>query len=275
MEFEVASIHLGAPAKFTRPSFALSIDDAPIPPGGHFQADFPLPVYIEFAYRLLLAPEQRSAMLAHQPDWVRSQPFVIDAKAPTADATKDQMRLMLQSLLADRFKLALHFETREVPVLALVLVKPNTPGPRLRPHDQGLACDAPWTAPADRSAPTVPPGGFLGKCGLVAATSGPDHTILLGARDIDIANIALYLTTVYKFGRPVVDRTGLNGAFDFSLNWAPDANSGIRMSTADSSDAEGPDLYEALKNQLGLKLEPARAPVQFLVIDHVEQPSPN
>jgi bla regulator protein blaR1 len=275
MEFEVASIHLGDPAKFIPPSFALSIDDAAIPPGGHFKADFQLAVYIEFAYKVQLAPEQFEAMLAHQPDWIRSQLFVIEAEAPITNPTKDQMRLMIQALLAERFKLAMHFETREMPVLALVLARPDGAGPRLRPHEQGPACDAPWTAPSDPAAPTVPPGGFLPKCGMVAVRPGPHQTILQGARGINVENIALYLPTVYKFGRPVVDQTGLKGAYDFSLNWAPDSNTAIRMRADDNSEAEGPEFFDALKDQLGLKLKPARAPVEFLVIDHVEQPSAN
>jgi uncharacterized protein (TIGR03435 family) len=278
MEFEVASIHLGEPGKFIPPTFGLNIDDAPIPPGGHFKADFNLPTYIEFAYKLMLTPEQSDAMLAHLPAWVRSQAFVIEAKAPVPNPTKDQMRLMMQSLLADRFKLTVHFETKETPVLALVLAKPNALGARIRPHTQGLACDAKWTAPADPSAPTVPPGGWLPMCGGVAARAGPGHTILLGARDIPMEHIALYLTTVYKFGRPVIDATGLKGAFDFSLDWAPDSNSAIIMRSSDSSgpsDVDGPSFFDALKDQLGLKLKPTRAAIQTLVIDHVEQPSPN
>jgi uncharacterized protein (TIGR03435 family) len=278
MEFEVASIHLGDPGKFVPPTFALNIDDAPIPPGGRFKAGFTLPVYISFAYKLILTPEQSDAMLAHLPAWVRSQPFVIEAEAPVPNPTKDQMRLMMQSLLADRFKLAVHFETKETPVLAVVLARPNAVGPRLLPHAQGLACDAKWTAPPDPRAPTVPPGGFLPMCGAVAARPGPGNTILLGARNIPMEHIALYLTTVYKFGRPVIDETGLNGTFDFSLDWAPDSNSAIIMRTSDSSgssDVDGPSFFDALKDQLGLKLKPAKAAIQTLVIDHLDQPSPN
>jgi bla regulator protein blaR1 len=273
MEFEVASIHLGMPGKFIPPAFGLNVDDGAIPAGGNFKADFPLPVYIEFAYKLLLSPEQRDAMLAHQPDWVRSQPFLIEAKAPIPNPTKDQFRLMMQSLLADRFKLAVHFETREVPALAVVLAKPNVTGPRLRPHGEGLACDAKWTRPADLTAPTVPPGEFIPVCGAVTLRPGPDQTILWGARNISMEHMAQYLTTVYKFGRPLVDRTGLQGTYDFSLNWAPDASSAVH--TGDDADVEGPDFFEALKDQLGLKLESTHAPVQFLVIDHIEQPSAN
>jgi len=275
MEFEVASIHLGDPGKFSPPTFALNIDDTAVPPGGFFKADFPLLVYIEFAYKVELTPEQRDSALAHVPDWVRSQRFVIDAKTPMPNPTKDQIRLMMQSLLANRFKLAMHFETRDVPVYALVLAKPDTTGPRLRAHEQGLACDALWTAPPDPESPAVAPGGFVPKCGNVNATYRPNHTVLLGARNIPIDHIPLYLTSLYKFGRPVIDQTGLKGTFDLSLNWTPDPTSTTLTQLDDESELQGPSFVDALKNQLGLKLKSVHAPVQFLIIDHVEQPSPN
>jgi uncharacterized protein (TIGR03435 family) len=275
MEFEVATIKPGEPGKFIPPSFGLNIDDGPIPPGGHFIADFTLPVYIEFAYKLFLTPEQTDAMLAHLPAWVRSQAFVIEAKASTADPTKDQMRVMIQALLADPFKLAIHFETKESPVLALVLAKPNALGPRIRPHAQGLACDAKWTAPPDPAAPTVPPGGWLPMCGGVAGRNAPDHTVLFGARDIPMDHIALYLPSLYKLGRPVVDQTGVTGTFDFSLQWEPDKNGPLSFLSGSTDDLEGTPFLDALKEQLGLKLKPAKAAIPVLVIDHVEEPSPN
>ena len=275
MSFEVASIRPGEPGKFTPPSFALSIDDSPVPPGGRFTADFPLPVYIEFAYKMMPTREQRDAMLAHLPAWVATQPFVIEAKTPIANPTKDQVRLMMQSLLADRFKLAVHFETHEMPILAIVLAKPGATGPRLRPHAEGLACDAKLTAPADPTSPSVPPGGFVSICGNVALTRGTNNTFVLGARNLPMEHIALYLPTVYNFGRPVIDQTGLTGTFDFTLSWVPDPDSSPAFLSDSSTDLEGTPFFGALKDQLGLKLKPTRAPVQTLVIDHVEQPSPN
>src|SRR5579863_3056133 len=119
MEFEVASIHLGEPDHFQPPLFAISPDDSYVPTGGRFFADFPLPVYIGFAYKILMTEERQSALLEHMPKWVGTQSFVIEARAP-GNPTKDQMRLMVRSLLEDRFKLAMHFETQTVPVLELV-----------------------------------------------------------------------------------------------------------------------------------------------------------
>ncbi len=277
MQFEVASIRPSEPGKFVPPTFGLSIDDTPIPPGGNFTADFKLPTYIEFAYKIMLTLKQEDAMVAHLPEWVGTQPFVIRAKAPTTDATKDQMRLMMQSLLADRFNLVVHYETQEQSVLALVLAKPGAMGPRLRPHVQGLACNAKWTSPSNPTSPSVPPGGFMPICGTFGAINGPNHTILFGARNVTLQSIAANLgiiPPVTQFGRPVVDRTALDERYDFSLNWLPDRGEPTGAAGA-PLDAQGPTFDEALRDQLGLKLKPTHAAIQILVVDHVEQPSPN
>src|SRR5260370_1020942 len=103
MAFGVASVR-PSPPTFSPPSFPLDPAHAYRPTGGRFKADFPLTVYIQFAYKYRFAPEQMQAMLAHLPKWVASDRFTIEARGP-ANATKDQMRLMMQSLLAERFKL--------------------------------------------------------------------------------------------------------------------------------------------------------------------------
>jgi Protein of unknown function (DUF3738) len=120
MAFEVASIHLAKPGTFSPPSFALDPGDSAIPPGGHFFADFPLLAYLTFAYKIWPIPEQRRALLAQMPKWAREESFVIEAKAE-GNPSKDQMRLMVQSLLADRFKLTVHFERQQSPVFAVAL----------------------------------------------------------------------------------------------------------------------------------------------------------
>jgi bla regulator protein blaR1 len=277
MEFEVASIRPGEPCVSRCASFDMSAEDTPMPAGDAFLADFPLPVYIGFAYKILLTREQEQAMVAHLPKWVGAQPFVIEAKAPISNPTKDQMRLMMQALLADRFKLVLHFQSRDSAVLAMVLVRPKQLGPRIQPHERGLACDAQWSAPVDRTSPSVPPGGFLPSCGAFRAVNGANHTILFGARNVSLQSIAGNLGTlppVTQFGRSVVDQTGLAGTYDFSLNWLPE-RSGSASGAGEPPDAQGPTFEEALRDQLGLKLKPTHAEVQTLVIDHVGEPSPN
>ncbi|HEX4228152.1 MAG TPA: TIGR03435 family protein [Bryobacteraceae bacterium] len=115
MAFEVASVKLDK-GPFRSPNFPLDNGNA-FTPGDRFSADFPLLTYVQFAYKVRLSPQQRESMLAHLPKWLNSDRFAIEAKA-AGPATKDQMRLMMQSLLADRFGLEVHFETRETAVLA-------------------------------------------------------------------------------------------------------------------------------------------------------------
>ena len=275
LEFEAASIKPSPPDAQPRANFGLNIDDEPLPPGGLLSAsDMRLSVYIEFAYKVFLTREQEAAMTAHLPKWVAEQRFDIEARAD-GNPTKDQVRLMMQSLLADRFELAVHFETQEVPAFALVLIKPGKTGPRLRPHAEGLPCDAKWTRPPDRTAPSVAPGGFMPTCGDVALLSAPNHTFILGARDLPLDHLALYLPTLIPFGRPIINRTGLTGTFDLSLQFTPEQGMASTAAPASQTDSQGTTAFEALKEQLGLTLKPTKAPVQTLVIDHVEQPTPN
>jgi bla regulator protein blaR1 len=274
MTFEVASIHKAEPGPFLPPSFELGVEDTAIPPGGRFFADFALEDYIEFAYKILFTPEQRDALRAKLPLWARTDYFVIQAEAP-GNPTKDQMRIMMQNLLADRFHLQVHFETRTEPVFALVLLQRGQPGPRIRPHVQGLPCNAKWVPPPDRTAPSVPPGGFMPECGFMQAIDGPNHTALLGARNATVEQVADYLPWILDFGRPVLDQTGLSGKFDFTLQFTPERRSSPEDSGAAPLDPTGPSLIEALRDQFGMKLQSTRAPVQILVIDHVEPPSPN
>jgi bla regulator protein blaR1 len=274
MAFEAASIHVAEPGPFLPPSFELGIEDTAVPPGGRFFASFALEDYIEFAYKVMPTPEQREVLLAALPRWAKTQYFVIQAEAP-GDPTKDQMRLMMQALLADRFHLRVHFETRIEPVLALVLVRPGRLGSGIRPHSQGLACDAQWTSPLDRTAPTVPPGGLARSCGSFDGLEGPNHTWVASARNATLEQLAQYLPYMEEFGRPVVDQTGLSGRFDFTLQWTPERRRPAGDGDSATPESTGTSPVEALKEQLGLKLQSTKAPVQILVIDHVEPPSPN
>jgi uncharacterized protein (TIGR03435 family) len=142
MDFEVASIRPAEPGACFRTNVALNMEDEPIPSGGRFSATAAVGSYIAFAYKFMPGGPQSEAAFAHLPKWAATELFTIEANAPMADPTKDQMRLMMQSLLADRFKLAVHFETHDVPVMALVLVEQGKLGPRLRPHSDGPPCDA-------------------------------------------------------------------------------------------------------------------------------------
>jgi uncharacterized protein (TIGR03435 family) len=245
MSFEVASIHPAKPGPFLQPSFSLGIEDEAIPPGGRFFASFALEDFIEFAYKIMPTPEQRDGILEELPRWAKNEYFVVQAEAP-GNPTKDQMRLMMQVLLAERFNLRVHFDARIEPVLALVLIRHGRTGPRIRPHLEGPACDAHWTPPPDRTAPTVPPGEFTPECGTFEGLDGPNNTFLAGARNATLAQLADYLAWEQDFGRPIVDQSGLSGRFDFTLQWTPES----KKPHGDSIglDVSGPSLIEALKN---------------------------
>src|SRR5580704_2737526 len=119
MSFEVAAVHPSDPGKFTAPKFPLDMGDGYTETGGRFSADFGLPTYFQFAYKISLTREQMLALLARLPKWVSSDRFNIQAKAAIPNPTKDQMRLMVRALLADRFHLEMHFEMEETNVFLL------------------------------------------------------------------------------------------------------------------------------------------------------------
>lgn len=258
--FEVASVRQDK-GEFTPPSFALSSDDWFRDPNGRFHADFGLPVYITFAYKVWLTPAEEDAMLAKLPGWIKTDRFAIEATAPP-HATKDQYRLMMQSLLADRFGLKLHFEQTEAPVLAMILAKPGKPGPRLIPHSQGQPCD-------EQPKPDIYPK----ICYAYSAMPGQNGLWLNGSRATSMDLIANFVGSMGgwsgELGRRVVDQTGLTGLWDFTLEAPPpQAPSPAQPST-------GPTMLEALQDQLGIKLKPARATISLPVIDHLERPTEN
>ena len=233
---------------------------------GRFNANLKLQGYIGFAYELdfVFSREQMDAMLAHMPKWVSTDAFEIHALAE-GNPSRDQVRHMVQSMLADRFKLELHTVTAEASVLALVLEKPGTTGPTLRPHSEGDPCDA-RMPPRDTAAISV--GAFPPACDAITVVDKPHGAILLAARDIAVKQIVGLVSSLGRLGRPVVDRTGLTGSFDFTLEFTP-------QPIAQPDDLQPVMLEDAIHEQLGLKLKPTRAPLETLIIDHVERPSEN
>jgi uncharacterized protein (TIGR03435 family) len=177
------------------------------------------------------------------------------------------MRLMMQSLLADRFKMAVHWDKRAVPSFDLVLASPGKTGPQLQPHNAKVPCQAYSPGPS----PYGPPAGELPPfCGVMIGGGGPRYVNAAG-RAITIAQFADGLSSV--FGRPVTDETGLTGTFDINLY------SKFNLSPTDLQQFGIGDIrtayLEGLREQLGLKLQPSKTSVDALEIDHIEEPSPN
>ena len=192
MSFDAASVkpfQISGPipvSPMTRPPtlFSLGPDDAK-PPGGRFYARFGLGTYIGFAYKL--AAFQTSDAVASAPKWLRTDRYEIEAETK-GNPTKDQMRLMMQSLLTDRFKLKVHNEVHQVHVLALVLSKPGRTGPSLQPHPMGdSSCSSAYlprsATDSASSQPASVAGGFPVGCGgLVLMPVSTPNSVKVGAR---------------------------------------------------------------------------------------------
>jgi bla regulator protein BlaR1 len=277
MSFDVTSVKLNTSGEFEPANFSLDANDGYVPTGGLLRApSFQLITFIQFAYKLQLTPGQVSELLANLPRWFNVDRFDIEARGP-ANTTKDQMRLMMQSLLADRFKLAVHFETRQQPVFALALEKQGKTGPQLIPHSQGPPCED-ASKPRDSSAPGVPsPEVFPATCEVFKVHGVTGKYLEVGARDTTMERLAATMSTMpgEEINRPVIDKTGLTGRFDFILRYTGDVPRVDMYGAAEQFDNSQPTFLSALKEQLGLKLDAQTGPVKTLFIDHVEEPSPN
>jgi bla regulator protein blaR1 len=268
MAFDVASVKPSQGA-FVPSNVALTPWDDYSATNGRFRADATLSTYIQFAYKLW-PNEMQSRELSRLPKWVSTDRYSIEARAATANPTKDQMRLMVQSLLAERFQLAAHFEAREVPVFELKLAQPGKPGPRLVSHADGPPCDKPGASPGEG----LP--GFPGDCHSLSAIDKPGTMlVVVGSRDVTTDVLAGALSMLpLGLGHPVIDKTALTGRFDFTLEWAREPRAPA-ASDAPPPAPSGPTPTEALRDQLGLKLEPSKASLPVLFIDKVERPSEN
>lgn len=231
------------------------------------------------------------------PSWITGDRFDITAKAADDGATPAQLNLMLQSLLADRFKLRVHRETRQSDVYRLVKARPDGKlgdglkpaamdcsamagrgrpgGPGPGPGGTGnIAVPAPAPGAGPRAGGQQPgPGGALGGC-MIMMTPG---RFQVGGQPLSaFANVL-----ANQLGRPVLDETGLTGAYDLTLSYMPDAGGrglppGVGLPGAPDLppiDPNAPSLPTALQEQLGLKLEAAKGPVEMIVIDSIEPPT--
>lgn len=241
-----------APVANTPPAQMPAYEVATIKPAAANGYALPLRVYIQAAFGL----HPNSVGWVIGPDWINSARYVIHGKPPdsiekamqsmTVGEKRQQVELMMQSLLADRFKLKAHFETREMPVYELTVAKGGTKLKENTDPNQGQFVIGSSSARGIG----VPMRVFCDLLGSVA----------------DIG------------GRAVIDKTGLSGAYDFSLKWTPMdavASSGGLSGTAGLTNADGASLFTAMEEQLGLKLVSAKAAEQVLVIDHIERPSEN
>jgi uncharacterized protein (TIGR03435 family) len=201
------------------------------------------------------------------PDWFDRDRFDIVAKAGDPNATPEQLQTMARRLLADRFKLVVHFETREVPVYALVVQSPGRFGPQMRPAAFDCSTQGAGPPPAGTAIPAWPPNRPL--CG---TRTTPGRLIAGGVLMADLArNISNFA------GRLTTDDTGLTERFDLFVEWTPDQlpPPGQLPPGLPAPPTDAPDLFTAVQEQLGLRLDSRRAPADVLVIDSASQPTPD
>ena len=229
-------------------------------PGGRLNlVNVPLRLMIRYAYRV------QDFQVVGGPDWLSTARFDVVAKAEGGNPSQEDLQLMLRSLLADRFKLVVRPDKREMPTYSLVPARADgKTAAQLRKSDANCG---PATAP---SAPPAP--GQLPSCGSMLGFGN------LKARGSTMAALASTLSTFA--GRIVVDRTGLAGGYDVDLNWTPDqiprpAGGGDQPVQVNgvTVDPNGPSLFTALQEQLGLKLESTKGQVDVLVVAHAEKPA--
>jgi uncharacterized protein (TIGR03435 family) len=228
-------------------------------PGGRIEAtNRTLRLLIKNAYQL------QDVQIAGGPDWLDDARFDISAKAE-GNPTQVEIQLMLRTLLVERFKLATHTEPRELQIYSLGLVRSGgTLGPQLRASETGCLDRLPNAPPLKPSEP--PPADQAPRCGFREGIG------TMVARGVTMAQLAEDLTGYVS--RPVLDRTGLRGTFDLTLNWTPDQvpPPGEPSTVSPSVDLNVPSIFTAVREQLGLKLESTKGPVDVLVINRAEKP---
>jgi uncharacterized protein (TIGR03435 family) len=234
-------------------------------PGRLSLSCWPLKRLIQDAYEIFadgkvypLNPFFPTAPIEGSPDWVNSAKYSIDAKSDTPHTPATMRGPMMQTLLEDRFQLRQHRETREVPVYIMTVARG---GPKLLPTREGSCIHV---DPSDLSQAQPPPGSR------VCAFSTRVRT---GTIEVFGVTLDVFAKLLHPGGRPVVNQTGLTGAYDIHLDQAPDPPSS--PSDSGASDPSGLSFIAQLRSELGLQLTPGKGPREFLVIDRIARPSSN
>jgi uncharacterized protein (TIGR03435 family) len=289
-EYEVASFKPAKPGTEGKIIMGFSM-----PPDGFTATNATIMMLVQQAYGV--QPYQISGA----PDWFNSEHFDVNAKMDPAVAdallklSVDDRRIarqqMLQALLADRLQLKIHRDNKELPVYNLVVGKN---GPKLKEskaEDNASTAPGSTTVPPAIKLPPVPNGGGGGNSSVSVNRNGAGTFMMSGgpgggmqtmsSTASPIANLVRMLSM--RLGRPVLDKTGLTGKYDFKLEFAPEQTQGPAFGGGDGggapmtppADPGGPSIFTAVQEQLGLKLESAKGPVEIIVIEHAERPSQN
>jgi uncharacterized protein (TIGR03435 family) len=270
--FEVASVREdrsgGAPAS----NIPLDRSDTFSPVGCTLRSiNQPFVAFLIFAYNLRVT-EFRGGLMRSLPTWAVKDRFDIIAKCESPTVTKDDMRRMMQSLLADRFNMKVHRASKEFSVLAISLRKWGALGPQLKRHDSG--CSSPLPA-VQRTATTAE---LLGKwpalCGNGEEIRLSRTRVREGGRAMTMDQIADWISGAGDLELPVVNRSNLEGTYDFILEFVPNKLEDAIPSGAEKDKSE-PNFQEAVEDQLGMRLKKERAVIPLFFVDHLEYPSAN
>ena len=264
--FEVASVRLAPPPDGRTPARRLSGIPGPNNNDpGRFSARGYLLNLVTIAYDI---PVYR---LSDENDFGLMR-LDIEAKMPV-DTTREQFNVMLQNLLADRLGLKVHWATQQIEMYALVVAKG---GPKFKvaaPDSPQASDDASGSGNPDRVGPDgfpIPPAGNGPWRGAT-----PGGKIGVRGHNETLAELAMAIAS-QTLGAPLTDATGLTGKYDYTIFWSTAATDAARRGTPATDDPDGPSIFDAVQEQLGLKIEKRKGPVQMLVVDHVEKtPSEN
>jgi bla regulator protein blaR1 len=204
--------------------------------------------------------------LLGEPGWVATDRYDVEAKVSPEDAPKlkqlsnEQRWTMLLPVLEERCQLKFHHETKELTVYMLMIAKG---GLKMQPEGNAAPSGPMGPGPGNVTPPPPPPG--------------PGAGMFFTARSETMESLAHMLSRT--LGSPVIDKTGLTGKYDYRLQFAPDdsvrASTPTPMGSAPPPETDGPSIFTALQEQLGLKLVAQKQQVDVIVIDHMEQPTPN
>jgi len=271
-EFEVASVRENKSGGAPSSSVPLDRSDTFSPGGCTFRAvNEPFIAYLIFAYKVRVS-EFRGGLMRSLPSWAVKDRFDIVAKCASPNATRDDLRLMLQSLLAERFKLKVHREDRQFPALGMYLRNAGVLGPQLQPHRSD--CASPLPLPAASTATANLLGRWPPSCGDGDEARISRHRLRDGGRAMTMDQIADWMSGGGDLDLPVVNRSGLQGAFDFVLEYIPDKLADA-IPDPSSAEAAGPSFQEAVEDQLGMRLKKEQATITLFFVDRLEYPSPN
>ena len=210
-------------------------------PGGHGYTaqNIPVKIMISLMYKVPMR------QIEGGPDWLNTEPFDVEARADGA-YNLDDLHTMFQNLLADRFNLKFHTESRDGNVYALSV---DSAGPKMKVNDSA----------ENFNIPLIP----------------RDQTTFVGTR-VPMSYLSWWLgLQLQRDERPVIDKTGLDKNYDFTISFLPPLPPEVARDDLPPEVRDKPSIFDAVRDQLGLKLEAQRGPVQHFVVDHIEKPSEN